>query len=73
MHIVTKATAIQFIDGKCHTQKQKSSKTALTGYYAYVSRDLLLMPSGADTHTHANKLTFTEETISRNQVHVGLV
>ena len=49
---VTKATAIQFIDGKCHNNKEmESRKTALPSYYACVSRDLLLVPSGVDTHT----------------------
>ena len=53
MHIATQAMSIQFIDGKCHIKKQKSHKTALSGYYACVSCDLLLMPLGW-THTHAN-------------------
>ena len=64
MRIVTKATAIQFIDGKCHIKKQKSLKIALSGYYACVSRDLLLVPLGADTN--ANIPTFADK-ISRNQ------
>ena len=51
MRIVTKATAIHFIDGKCHIKKQISRKTALFGYYACISRDLLLVSSGVDTHT----------------------
>ena len=51
MHIVTKATAIQFINGKCHIKKRKSHKTVLSGYYACVLCDLLLLPSGR-THTH---------------------
>ena len=57
---VTKATAIQFIDGKCHIMKRKSRKTALSGYYACDSRDLLLMASGAETHMYqrANKNDF---------------
>ena len=46
-----KATAIQFIDGKCYIQKQKSYKTALSGYYTSVSCDLLLMPLRRG-HTH---------------------
>ena len=46
---VTKATAIQFIDSKCHIM---SRKTALSGYYACVSCDLLLMASGAETHMY---------------------
>ena len=68
MHTVTKATAIQFIDCKCHIMKQKSRKTALSGYYAitHVSRDLLLMASGADTHIHTHTDVRTK-TISRNQ------
>ena len=41
MRIVTKAMAIQFIDGKCHIKKQKSCKTVLSDYYACVSLDLL--------------------------------
>ena len=66
MCIVTKATAIQFIDGKCHIKKQKSCKTALSGYYTCVSRNLLLMPSGTDrqTDTHIDAQT---KLISRNQ------
>ena len=54
MRTVTKATAIQFIDGKCHIMKQKSHKTVLSGYYTCVSRDLLLMALGVDTHTHTH-------------------
>ena len=68
--IVTKATAIQFINGKCHIKKQKSRKTALSGYYVCASRDLLLMSSGADTHTHANIPMFVDKTIAKNQVRV---
>ena len=49
---VTKATAIQFINSKSHIKKWKGRKTALSGYYAYLSHDLLIMASGADTHTH---------------------
>ena len=70
MRIVTKATAIEFIDGKCHIKKRKSCKTALSSYYACVSRDLLLVPSGVDTHAtqtyDTNIPTFADETISRN-------
>ena len=51
---VTKATRIQFIDGKCQSKKWKSRKTALSSYYICLSHDLLLMPSGADTHTYTN-------------------
>ena len=58
--IVTKAMAIQFIDGKCHIKKRKSRKTALSSYYACVSRDLLLMPSGAYTHTHTHTCKHTD-------------
>ena len=61
---VTKAMVIHFIDGKCHIIKRKSHKTALSGYYACVSCDVLLMASGADTHTHTDVRT---KTISRNQ------
>ena len=46
----TKATPIYFIDGKCHIKKLKSCKTALTGYYACFSCELLLMPLEVDTH-----------------------
>ena len=48
---VTKAMHIQFIDGRSYIKKQRSSKTALPGYYACLSRDLLLRPSRVDTHT----------------------
>ena len=57
MCIVTKAMAIQFIDGKCHIKKWKSHETALSGYYACVSLDLLLVSSGAGTHTHTHTHT----------------
>ena len=60
MCIVTKATAIQFIDGKCHIKKWKSCKTALSGYYACVSHDLLLMPSGVDTHMQTYQRLWTK-------------
>ena len=62
MSSVTKATPIQFIDDKCHIKKWKGCKTALSGYYACLSHDLLLMSSGADTYM------FVDGTISRNQV-----
>ena len=48
------ATPIQFTDGKSGTKKRRGRKTALPGYYACLSRDLLLMASGADTHTYTN-------------------
>ena len=32
----------------------ESCKTALSGYYVCLSRDLLLMPSGTDVHTYTN-------------------
>ena len=50
-------------------KKWRCRKTALSGYYACFSRDLLLMPLGADTHTYTP--TFAEETISRNQSRVA--
>ena len=73
MGSVTKATPIQFTDGKSGTKKWRGRKTALPVYYACLSRDLLLMASGADTHTHTHTHTptFTDETISRNQVRVA--
>ena len=49
---VTKAMPIQFVYGKCHIKKRKGHKTALFGYYACLSCDLLVMSLGADTHTH---------------------
>ena len=33
-------------------KERNSCKTSLSSYYACLSRDLLLMASGADTHTH---------------------
>ena len=62
MHSVTKATPIQFINGRSHMKKQRCHKTSLSGYYTYFSYDLLLMPSGVDTHTHTQ--TFVDKTIS---------
>ena len=54
---VTKATPIQFIDGRSHMKKWRCHKTALSGCYTCFSRDLLLMPSGADTHIHQRSWT----------------
>ena len=71
MCIVTKATPIQFINSKCHIKKRKSHKTALSRYYACLSRDLLLMPLEADTQTHTqahtHTPTFANETISKTR------
>ena len=58
-HTVTKAMDIQFINGKCHIKKRKSRKTALSGYYTCVSRELLLMASGANTQTDTQTCTYT--------------
>ena len=38
-------------------KKRRCRKTALSGYYACFSRDLLLMPLGADTHTYKRSWT----------------
>ena len=55
MHSVTKATPIQFVDGKCyHIKKQKSYKTALYDY-AWFSHDLLLIPLGVETYKHTKR------------------
>ena len=54
MGSVTKAMPIQFIDSKNRIKKWRDHKTALSGYYACLSRDLLLMASGVDTHTYTN-------------------
>ena len=51
---VTKATPIQFIDSKSRIKKRRGRKAALSSYYACLSRDLLLMALGADTHTFTN-------------------
>ena len=69
MGSVTKAMPIQFIDSKSHIKKWRGCKTPLSGYYACLSRDLLLMALGADTHTHTPM--FTDKTISKNQAHAG--
>ena len=71
MGSVTKATPIQFTDSKSDTKKRRDRKTALPGYYACLSRDLLLMASGADTHTHTHTPTFADETISKNQARMA--
>ena len=39
MGSVTKAMHIQFTDGKSHIKKRRGCKTALSGYYTYLSRD----------------------------------
>ena len=54
MGSATKATPIQFIDRKSRIKKWRDRKTTLSGYYACLSRDLLLMALRADTHTHTN-------------------
>ena len=51
---VTKATPIQFIDSKSRIKERRGCKTALSGYYACLSHDLLLMALGAGTHTHTH-------------------
>ena len=53
MGSVTKAMPIQFTDGKSYKETE-GHKTALSGYYTCLLRDLLLMPSGVDTHTYTN-------------------
>ena len=68
---VTKAAPIQFINSRCYIKKRKSCKPCLSGYYACSSHDLLLMPSG-QTHTHTHTPMSADETISRNQAHMGL-
>ena len=70
MGSVTKATPIQFINSKNHIKKWRGHKTALSGYYTCLSRDLLLMASGRK-HTHTHTPTFANETFSRNQARVG--
>ena len=54
MNSVTKATFIQFINSKSRIKKWRDRKTTLSGYYACLSHDLLLMASGADAHTYTN-------------------
>ena len=58
---VTKATPIHFIDSKSRLKKWRVRKTALSGYYACLSRGLLLMASGADTHTHIQQRLRTKK------------
>ena len=63
---VTKAAPIQFINAwQCHIKKRNSHKTSLSSYYKFLSRDLLLMALGVDTHIF--KHTDTQaKAISRN-------
>ena len=51
---------IQFTDSKSGIKKRRGRKAALPGYYACLSRDLLLMASGADTHTHIHQHSWTK-------------
>ena len=53
---VTKAMQIPFINSKSRVNKRRGRKTALSGYYACLSRDLLLMALG-QTHTHTHTYT----------------
>ena len=64
MGSVTKPTPIQFIAGKSHIKKRRGHKTTLSGYYACLSHDLLLMVLEADAHTCTN---VRGQMISRNQ------
>ena len=52
-------------------QRNGKAVNALSGYYACISRELLLMPLGMYTHTHTPM--FVDETISRNQARVAHV
>ena len=76
MGSVTKATPIQFIDSNICIKKQRDHKTALSGYYVCFSRDLLLMASGAETHTHTHiyqRLWMKQFQETRPQAHAHLV
>ena len=61
-------------------KKRKSLKTALSGYYACVSHDLLLMALGADTqtdrhihiHTHTDMQTKSFQEIKQRLCASGL-
>ena len=66
MRIVTKATAIQFINGNCHIKKRKSHTTALSGYYACFTWPFIDALEGKHMHTHTYR--HATKTISRNQV-----
>ena len=61
MGSVTKAMFIQFIDGKSRIKKWRGRKTALSGYYACLSSDLLLMASGVNTHIHIHQRLRTKQ------------
>ena len=76
MGSVTKATPIQFINSNSHIKKRKRRKTSLSGYYTCLSRDLLLMASGADTHTYTNvcgRNDFKKPGVRGPAAHVRLV
>ena len=63
MCFVTKAMPICFTNSKCHIKKLKICRTGLTGYYKYLSQELLLMSSGqTDTHIHTYMHTPTSLT-----------
>ena len=54
MHCVTKAILMHFINSKSHIKKLKSRRTAFQLLRVPFSCELLLTPSGTDTHTHTN-------------------
>ena len=58
---VTKATLVQFIDGKCHIKKQKNHETALSGYYTCLSRDLLRINVLGGGHTHIHQRSWMKQ------------
>ena len=61
MGSVSKATPIQFINGKSRIKKWRGHKASLSGYYECLSRGLLLLASETDTHKHIHQHSQTKQ------------
>ena len=68
MHIVTMATTIQFIDGKCYIKKWKSRKLLYPVIMDVFHMTFINALGGGHTRKHTDVQT---KTISRNQAHVA--
>ena len=66
MYSVTKGILIQFIDGKCLIKKRRNRKITLSSYYIHPSRELLLMPSGANTQAHTHTHTHIYRRVNKS-------
>ena len=69
MHYVTKATPINFIDGKCHIKQLKagkSRKTCLTNYTQPISHHMMPLVITALEGRHIHRHTHTYQRMNKN-------